>query len=253
MPSALRFCVQAVKCCSLLILQSVYGTCMTDGTRRTDGAAWVLGTVTLGQITRTRLTRASAVGGRRLTTWAMARPPVFNIPSHKAEIPCKYYVRVPWRFVWRSEVGSTGVIKWRDKHVVTWARCWKGALVGSKQLSSAVLRRERMCECMCLQTVRSIWWERTSTEVENSSKARRFLLRMAGTFNTEYVQKYVAKEIQCRSQWPRGLMRGSAAARLLGCGFEWMSVVSVVFCQVEVSASGWSPVQRSLTDCGVCV
>ena len=31
----------------------------------------------------------------------------------------------------------------------------------------------------------------------------------------------------------------------------WMSVVSFVCCQVEVSATGWSPVQRSSTDCGV--
>ena len=31
----------------------------------------------------------------------------------------------------------------------------------------------------------------------------------------------------------------------------WMFVVSVVCCQVEVSASGWSLVQRSFTDCGV--
>jgi len=30
-----------------------------------------------------------------------------------------------------------------------------------------------------------------------------------------------------------------------------MSVVSFVCCQVEVSATGWSLVQRSSTDCGV--
>jgi hypothetical protein len=30
-----------------------------------------------------------------------------------------------------------------------------------------------------------------------------------------------------------------------------MSVVSVVCCQVEVSATSWSLVQRSLTECGV--
>jgi hypothetical protein len=30
-----------------------------------------------------------------------------------------------------------------------------------------------------------------------------------------------------------------------------MSLVSVVCCQVEVSATGWSLVQRSPTDCGV--
>jgi len=31
----------------------------------------------------------------------------------------------------------------------------------------------------------------------------------------------------------------------------WMSIVSVVRCQVEVSASGWLLVQRSPTDCDV--
>jgi hypothetical protein len=41
------------------------------------------------------------------------------------------------------------------------------------------------------------------------------------------------------------------------CGFEsrlghgCLSFVSVVCCQVEVSASGWSLVQRSPTECGV--
>jgi hypothetical protein len=30
-----------------------------------------------------------------------------------------------------------------------------------------------------------------------------------------------------------------------------MSIVSVVHCQVEVSASGWLLIQRSPTDCGV--
>ena len=40
------------------------------------------------------------------------------------------------------------------------------------------------------------------------------------------------------------------------CGFEsrrghgCLSVVSVVCCRVEVSASGWSLVQRSPTECG---
>ena len=65
----------------------------------------------------------------------------------------------------------------------------------------------------------------------------------------------------CRSQWPRGLRRGSAAARLLrscvrthrrhGC----LSVVSIVCCQVEVSATSRPLVQRSSTDCGasLCV
>jgi hypothetical protein len=47
----------------------------------------------------------------------------------------------------------------------------------------------------------------------------------------------------CRSQWPRGLRRGSAAARLLALWVRipagaWMSVfVACRVCQVEVSAT----------------
>jgi hypothetical protein len=60
-----------------------------------------------------------------------------------------------------------------------------------------------------------------------------------------------------RCQWPRGLRRGSAAARLLGLwvrippGHGCLSLVSVVCCQVEVCATGWSLVQRGPTECGV--
>ena len=59
----------------------------------------------------------------------------------------------------------------------------------------------------------------------------------------------------CPSQWRHGLRRRSAAARLLRLWVRippgaWMSVVSVVCCQVEVSATSWSLVQRSPTDCG---
>jgi hypothetical protein len=60
-----------------------------------------------------------------------------------------------------------------------------------------------------------------------------------------------------RSQWQRGLMRRSAVPRLLGLrartppGHGCLSRVSVVCCQVEVSASDWPLVQRSPTDCGV--
>jgi hypothetical protein len=64
---------------------------------------------------------------------------------------------------------------------------------------------------------------------------------------------------QCRSQWPRGLRRGSAAVRLLGLRVRIPARACMcllwVFggCQVEVSASGWSLVQRSPTECGVCL
>jgi hypothetical protein len=59
-----------------------------------------------------------------------------------------------------------------------------------------------------------------------------------------------------RSQWPSGLRRGSAADRLLWMvrippGHGCLSVVSVVCCQVEVSATGWFLVQRKPTDGGV--
>jgi hypothetical protein len=64
-----------------------------------------------------------------------------------------------------------------------------------------------------------------------------------------------------RSQWPCGIRRGFAAARLLGLwvrippggGHGHLSLVNVMYCQVEVSASGWSIVQRSPTECGVSV
>jgi hypothetical protein len=64
-----------------------------------------------------------------------------------------------------------------------------------------------------------------------------------------------------RSQWPRGLKRRSSAARLLRLwvrippGHGSLSAVIVVCCQVEVSATDWSLVQRSPAECGasLCV
>ena len=52
----------------------------------------------------------------------------------------------------------------------------------------------------------------------------------------------VSKCGTCWSQWPRGLRHGSAATRLLRLWVRippgaWMFVVSVVCCQVEVSAT----------------
>jgi hypothetical protein len=49
---------------------------------------------------------------------------------------------------------------------------------------------------------------------------------------------------------------GSAAVSLLELWVlipleAWIALLSVVFCQAEVSASGWSLVQRSPTECGV--
>jgi hypothetical protein len=56
------------------------------------------------------------------------------------------------------------------------------------------------------------------------------------------------------SRRPRGMKHGSAAARLLGLwvrippGHGYLSLVIVVYCQEEVSASSWSLVQRSPTE-----
>ena len=66
----------------------------------------------------------------------------------------------------------------------------------------------------------------------------------------------------CRSEWPRGLRRGSAAAVLLRlwvrippAAWTFVCCEYCVCCQVEVSATSWSLVQRSSTDCGpsLCV
>jgi len=62
---------------------------------------------------------------------------------------------------------------------------------------------------------------------------------------------------KCRSQWQRGLRRGSEDARLTGLrvrslrGRGCVSLVNVVFCQAEISSSAWSVVQRSSTEFGV--
>jgi hypothetical protein len=71
-----------------------------------------------------------------------------------------------------------------------------------------------------------------------------------------------SNNVVCRSQWPRGLMRRSTAARLLRSlvriptgAWTFFFCVCVACCQVEVSATSWSLVQRSPTGCGasLCV
>jgi hypothetical protein len=59
----------------------------------------------------------------------------------------------------------------------------------------------------------------------------------------------------CRSLWPHDLKSGSVPACFWVCGFEsrrghgFLSLVSVVCCQVEVSAAVRSLVQGRLTKC----
>jgi hypothetical protein len=70
------------------------------------------------------------------------------------------------------------------------------------------------------------------------------------------ITKYV--KIDRRSQWPRGLRRRFTAARLLRTlvrippgAWIFICCVCVVCCQVEVSATSWSLVQRNPIECGV--
>ena len=91
----------------------------------------------------------------------------------------------------------------------------------------------------------------------NKNKIETFLF-----FATKYNHRrwHLTDSVWCntsnrqRSQWPWGPRPGSAAIRLLGLWVgiplgAWMSHVSIVRCQVEVSASGRSLVQRIPTKC----
>jgi hypothetical protein len=49
----------------------------------------------------------------------------------------------------------------------------------------------------------------------------------------------------------RGKTPGISKKKKSRLGHGCLFLVSVVCCQVEVSATGWSLVQRSPTDCGV--
>jgi hypothetical protein len=76
--------------------------------------------------------------------------------------------------------------------------------------------------------------------------------------DTNYVLAFsnVIWLLMCRSHWQRDLRSGSAAASLLGLRGRTppgarMSLVNFVCCWVVVSASGWSLVKRSATECGV--
>jgi hypothetical protein len=77
----------------------------------------------------------------------------------------------------------------------------------------------------------------------------RSLLHNYGTFYINY----------SRSQWPRGLSVGLRPSACRDRGFEsyggmdFFSLVQCLCCQVEVSATGRSLVQRSATEYDVCL
>ena len=79
-----------------------------------------------------------------------------------------------------------------------------------------------------------------NTDTVSQFKLQQFNLTLTGS------SKFCGEFYNCRSRWPRPFW---------GCDFEFcrenrcLTLVSVVCCQVEVSAKGRSPVQRSPTEC----
>jgi hypothetical protein len=95
------------------------------------------------------------------------------------------------------------------------------------------------------------YWQRAQQEAA-ATETNRWATELSSVMITPF----------SRSQWPRGL--GLRPLACWDCGFEphrghgclsVVSVVSVVCCHVEVSATSWSLVQRSPTDWGasLCV
>jgi len=71
-----------------------------------------------------------------------------------------------------------------------------------------------------------------------------------------YYNKLLLLLLLLLTQWSHRLRRWSKAARLLGLWVRIpprLSLVRVVCCQVGISASGWSLVERSTTQCDVIV
>ena len=99
--------------------------------------------------------------------------------------------------------------------------------------------------------IHSMFWQPHKTQIKCGKNIEFLNVKLA-----------VRTVITRRSQWPRGLRRTSAAARLLRSwvrippgAWKFVCCVCVVCCQVEVSATSWSLVQRNPTDCGasLCV
>ena len=116
------------------------------------------------------------------------------------------------------------------------------------------------------QNMLSTKWHFHFSEINMTANKKLFRIKLnyrnsanGGYIGIPKVQEFIwIRLIKYRSQWPRGLRRGSAASRLLRSWVQippgaWMSVMSVVCCQVEVSATSWSLVQRSPADCVVSV
>ena len=114
--------------------------------------------------------------------------------------------------------------------------------------------------CACLWITTPIWKPAASWNshyVYSYSRAYNFSRHELNESYLDQANWHYSVIHNYRSQWPRGLRRGSAAAGLLGLriwiplGRGCLSFVSDVCCQIEVSASGWSLFQRSPTECDV--
>jgi len=93
------------------------------------------------------------------------------------------------------------------------------------------------------------------------SKPRTFGLSRSASTNFVTAAPYIIRGVCLkvgRSQWPRDLRCGSAAARLLAgiassnpAGGTGVCLLWVLCCKEKVLASSWSLVQRSPTECSV--
>jgi len=141
----------------------------------------------------------------------------------------------------------------------------------SKPCRGTALRFATRTREFCLSNARSFSYSKTAGVWGYTSSLpcvvmEFYLIKHGDNWNLQYLHFPVVKHWEairyskeCRSQWPRG-RRPTLGLRALACwdgGFEshrghrCLSVVSVVCCQVEISATSWSLVQRSSTDCGV--
>jgi hypothetical protein len=143
---------------------------------------------------------------------------------------------------------------------------------------SSAMRRRRLTAWSCIVNIpqtkyihHNKSWKIINTYIIcQESDNGQALTRPRESFQHEYIHKnsevyddcmFVrftvrSNTVNCRSQWPRGLIQ-IMAARLLRLWVRsllgaWIFVsFCVVCCQVEASATSWSLVQRRPTDCGV--
>jgi hypothetical protein len=110
---------------------------------------------------------------------------------------------------------------------------------------------------VCVSLKNIICHRQVSTKVQEYLRYCVSLWRLSSVIIRSLLQIWEYLPSYCRSRWPRCLRCGCTAARLLGLrvpnppGYGSLSLVSVVYCYVEVSATGRSPVERSPTEYGV--